>query len=542
MANIRVDSAVTIFDGLTLTFKSPADCSQVTGLVVYYPQGEATLSKVFKFTDANGNDVGNINNLFAANAIVKVVLDVDDAKAYVQNADTNAYLEGKFNNIEHDLGSGAHIVYNAGAENRVRIKVKSLPYFETGPDTVDTSLVFGNTADTSYTIYDNIANSSESYHAGRYSYGVYNKYYAYKVDNVTKTAELLCDLSSYVGTNSNGKSKDRIIAVDDDYVYFATHLSCGYASSSDDSSGNTYGTIYKFDHSGNLLSSYTDDAVTTGSYKRAWDVSVDGRRQSLFYQSTYFALRQSKDYIVIRHAGSTTYTNGARHYTYCAISKKALKYVGKIAEFSDSKTGYPPFHVVGNLLYGQHGANYSENDYAAMTVWRLTDSAAPAVIISNTSTGNTFIESTLGAMYCRRMEIISGNNGKVYYRLYLYVGAYDGSSSSCSKMYTVVTGDHINFSTGKITVNYVTSSTIPFDKNNAYDIVQDKFYRFGVPYSVYPAYEPPASPLPTLNSAFTLATVPIVDGYVHTVGSDGTIYKDKLRDFYEIERMEAATL
>ena len=95
MANIRVDSAVTIFDGQTLTFKSPVDCSQVTGLIVYYPDRLETASKVFQLTDANGNNVGNINNLFAADAIVKVVLDVDEAKAFVQNADTNAYLEAK---------------------------------------------------------------------------------------------------------------------------------------------------------------------------------------------------------------------------------------------------------------------------------------------------------------------------------------------------------------------------------------------------------------------------------------------------------------
>lgn len=95
MANIRVDSSVTVFDGLALSFKSPADCSQVTGLIVYYPNGANTASKVFQFTDAHGQNVGNINHLFAANVIVKVILSVEEAKAYVQNADTNSYLEGR---------------------------------------------------------------------------------------------------------------------------------------------------------------------------------------------------------------------------------------------------------------------------------------------------------------------------------------------------------------------------------------------------------------------------------------------------------------
>ena len=95
MANIRVDSAVTIFDGQTLSFKSPADCSQVTGLIVYYPDSTSTVSKEFLLADAHGENVGNIDHLFAADVIVKVVLDVDEAKAFVQNADTNAYLEGR---------------------------------------------------------------------------------------------------------------------------------------------------------------------------------------------------------------------------------------------------------------------------------------------------------------------------------------------------------------------------------------------------------------------------------------------------------------
>ena len=96
MSYIRVDSPTAMYDGQTITFKSPADCSQITGLIVYYPEGNGTTSKDFKFVDAHGVDVGSGTiSLFAANVLVKVVLDIDDGKAYVQNADTNAYLEGK---------------------------------------------------------------------------------------------------------------------------------------------------------------------------------------------------------------------------------------------------------------------------------------------------------------------------------------------------------------------------------------------------------------------------------------------------------------
>ena len=97
MPKIRIDLDASIINGQALTFKAPADCSDITGLVIYYPWGNNTTSKSFKFVDAHGVDVGSGTiSLFAANALVKVVLDTDQGKAFVQNADTNAYLERKF--------------------------------------------------------------------------------------------------------------------------------------------------------------------------------------------------------------------------------------------------------------------------------------------------------------------------------------------------------------------------------------------------------------------------------------------------------------
>lgn len=105
MANIKVTIDYPIANGLPVTFKSPADCSQVTGLVVCYPEGDGYTSKDFQFADAHGNNVGDIDHLFASNVLVKVILDVDASKAYVQNADTNAYLEGRFDK-KADLVNG----------------------------------------------------------------------------------------------------------------------------------------------------------------------------------------------------------------------------------------------------------------------------------------------------------------------------------------------------------------------------------------------------------------------------------------------------
>jgi RNAse (barnase) inhibitor barstar len=94
--NIRVDLNYPIKDGTEVVFRSPVDCSQVTGLKVYYSDG----SQEFAFADAHGNDVGNIDHLFAENVAVKVILDVTTGMAFVQNADTNAYLERRFEELQ----------------------------------------------------------------------------------------------------------------------------------------------------------------------------------------------------------------------------------------------------------------------------------------------------------------------------------------------------------------------------------------------------------------------------------------------------------
>ena len=94
MPKIRVDLMTPIEDGQSLIFKSPVDCSDITGLIVYFPDGNSITSIIFDFADAHGNNVGNLN-LFAENTLVKVILDISLHRAYVQNADTNAYIEGE---------------------------------------------------------------------------------------------------------------------------------------------------------------------------------------------------------------------------------------------------------------------------------------------------------------------------------------------------------------------------------------------------------------------------------------------------------------
>lgn len=99
--NIIVDFNAPIKDGTEIVFRSPVDCSLVTGLLVNYDGG----SQEFAFADAHGNNVGDIDHLFAENVVVKVILDVTTSMAFVQNADTNAYLEGRFADIEESIGN-----------------------------------------------------------------------------------------------------------------------------------------------------------------------------------------------------------------------------------------------------------------------------------------------------------------------------------------------------------------------------------------------------------------------------------------------------
>ena len=97
--NVRVNLNYTIYDGAEIVFKAPCDASEVTGLIVYYPNGTEVVSSVFAFADAHTNDLGDIDNLFVAGAVVKVILDTETNMAFVQNAATNAYLEGRFAGI-----------------------------------------------------------------------------------------------------------------------------------------------------------------------------------------------------------------------------------------------------------------------------------------------------------------------------------------------------------------------------------------------------------------------------------------------------------
>lgn len=108
MAYIKVNVSYTVKNGSGVSFKAPCDCNAVAGLRVYFPdEGGTPTNKVFIFTDANGNNLTGIGHLFKKDAIVKVLLNLDEGKAYIQNADTNQYLENKFSELQSAVGGRA---------------------------------------------------------------------------------------------------------------------------------------------------------------------------------------------------------------------------------------------------------------------------------------------------------------------------------------------------------------------------------------------------------------------------------------------------
>lgn len=110
MARIKVISECPFYDGMSVTFKAPCDCTVASGLKVHYEE----TSQTFDFVDAHGNNLAGLGNLFAKDAYVKVILNTGESKAYIQNADTNAYLERRLSEAGTGGGGGvSNVAYDA---------------------------------------------------------------------------------------------------------------------------------------------------------------------------------------------------------------------------------------------------------------------------------------------------------------------------------------------------------------------------------------------------------------------------------------------
>lgn len=95
MANIKITVEGSLMDGHRITFKAPCNCTQAEKLEVLYIEENTQKSKIFTMRDSQCKDLTGMDNLFAAGAYVDIVLDIANEVAYLQNANTNAYLEGR---------------------------------------------------------------------------------------------------------------------------------------------------------------------------------------------------------------------------------------------------------------------------------------------------------------------------------------------------------------------------------------------------------------------------------------------------------------
>lgn len=103
MANIKVNINKTIYNGYEIIFVAPCDCINTDGLSVYYPDPNGNTKNLqFVLKDAHKNNLSK-TDLFVQGAYVKVILDTSSGIAYVQNPDTNKYLEAKFAEIEEKM-------------------------------------------------------------------------------------------------------------------------------------------------------------------------------------------------------------------------------------------------------------------------------------------------------------------------------------------------------------------------------------------------------------------------------------------------------
>ena len=95
MANINVVLDKPITDGSKLKFRTPCDSTIIEGLEVKTPakDGFGAVIKKFIFKDAHGTELSGVGNLFVGGVMIEVLLDVTHGVAFIQNADTNSYVE-----------------------------------------------------------------------------------------------------------------------------------------------------------------------------------------------------------------------------------------------------------------------------------------------------------------------------------------------------------------------------------------------------------------------------------------------------------------
>lgn len=91
---LTLPNGIHLYNGKQVTFQAPCKSEGLTGLVVE--------GVTYDLVNATGTTL--VPNSFSEGALVSVIFDTALNKAYVQNADTNAYLEDRFRSMQSGGG------------------------------------------------------------------------------------------------------------------------------------------------------------------------------------------------------------------------------------------------------------------------------------------------------------------------------------------------------------------------------------------------------------------------------------------------------
>ena len=84
---VTLPSHTSVTNGKQIVFRVPCDCVGVTGIIIN--------NNTYSLVDANKNILSDVNaSAFKAGAMISVVLDVDNYKAYIQGASSGTAING----------------------------------------------------------------------------------------------------------------------------------------------------------------------------------------------------------------------------------------------------------------------------------------------------------------------------------------------------------------------------------------------------------------------------------------------------------------
>lgn len=102
---LSLPEGVVPADGVQITFRAPCACSSVSGVVVE--------GVTYTLVDAANNNRGGVSNVWASDALVSVLLDMTNKRAFVLNAAINNYNKSH-THAASDIASGSVSIARGG--------------------------------------------------------------------------------------------------------------------------------------------------------------------------------------------------------------------------------------------------------------------------------------------------------------------------------------------------------------------------------------------------------------------------------------------